>query len=503
MASKVAKNTIALYVRMVVVILISLYTSRVIINALGEERYGVYVVVGGLTSMLAFLNTTMSGAISRYINYDIGIGQVEAIAKRFSSSMMIQSSIAIIFLLLAETVGVWFLNNKLEINPDMIIAANWVFQLTVLTAILSILQVPFTAMVLSYEKMGIYSTIEIISVVLKLVSALLIMQSAFDRLILYGLLILLSHLIIFAIYIIYSYRSFNSCRFKFHKDKENLVPMLKFSGWDLFGNISYTSMLQGATILINMFFGAIVNAAGGITMTVSSQVAWLGRNVTMAYRPQVINNYAQQKFDQMSKMMYDSGKMATLLLLMGTIPLYINLEYVLHLWLGDVPAHTVEFCKIMLIAGVINTVNAVITNGIHATGKIAALSIGAGSLYLLTLPATYLLYKLGFAARYCYIVMLVAHTIVFLYNSYIFSKANSTFSPVVFICQSLGRCVVAAIPAIVVVRLVSDYIGSNLLFLINSSLIFLATYTVVSFHLVLDRKQKHKVFEILRKKKTL
>lgn len=502
MASKVAKNTIALYVRMVLVIVISLYTSRVIINALGEERYGVYIVVGGLTSMLAFLNTTMSGAISRYINYDIGIGEVKAIAKRFSSSMMIQSSIAIIFLLLAETIGVWFLNNKLEIASELMVAANWIFQLTVLTAIISLLQVPFTAMVLSYEKMEIYATIEIISVLLKLGAALLIMFADFERLILYGILIFISHFIIFIIYFYYSYSAFDSCRFKFHKDKENIVPMLKFSGWDLFGNISYTSMLQGATILINMFFGTIVNAAGGITMTVSSQVAWLGRNVTMAYRPQIISNYAQQRLESMTKLMYDSGKMATLLLLMGTIPLYINLDYVLHLWLGKVPEYTVVFCKIMLMAGVINTVNAVVTNGIHATGKIAALSIGAGTIYLLTLPSTYLLYRLGFEPQLCYVVMLSAHIIVLFYNCLLFHRLNRQFKTSSFLFQSLVRCAIAAIPSVFIIGLIPEHSDSEFQYFIESSLMFVVLYSLASFFIVLDNGQRAKILTILKIKKS-
>ena len=498
MASKIAKNTIALYLRMFVVIVVSLYTSRIIINALGDESYGVYIVVGGLTSMLAFLNTTMSSAISRYINYDIGIGKVEAIAKRFSSSMMIQLSITIIFLILAETIGVWFLNNKLEISRDLIYAANWVFQLTIITAIISVIQVPFTAIVLSYDKMGVYSTIEMISVVLKLSSSLIIMLSSSERLILYGFLIVISHLITITIYIYYSYHTFSSCRLYLHRDKENIIPMLKFSGWDLFGNISYTTMLQGATILINMFFGTIVNAAGGITMTVSSQVAWLGRNVTMAYRPQIITNYAKQNFRAMSQMMYDAGRMATLLLLMGTIPLYINLEYVLNLWLGNVPPHTVEFCKIMLIAGVINTINAVLTIGIHATGKISALSLGAGILYFTTLPVTYILYKQGFAARYCYIVMLLAHTIVLLYNCFLFSSKVGAFKPFIFLSQSLSRCLVAAFLALLVVRGISDYIGSNFLFFINSSLIFLCTYAFASYVIVLNKSQKSKLIRMIK-----
>lgn len=176
-----------------------------------------------------------------------------------------------------------------------------------------------------------------LAVIIKLASALLIKKADTNQLVLYGALILLSHLVIFITYVLYSYKSFKSCRFIYHHDKTNILPMLKFSAWDMFGNVSYTSMLQGATILINMFFGAIVNAAGGITTTVSAQVAWLGRNVTMAYRPQIINAFARKNSETMIKLMNDAGRIATLLMIMGTIPLYINLEYVLHLWLGMVP----------------------------------------------------------------------------------------------------------------------------------------------------------------------
>lgn len=493
MSSRIAKNTLALYMRMIVVVIVSLYSSRLIINALGEDNYGIYIVVGGITAMLSFLNTTMSGAVSRFINYEIGIGNTNLIAKRFSSALIIQICIAIIFIILAETIGFWFVNHKLVIPADRMMAANYVYQISLLTAVISMIQVPYTAFVISYEKMGVYSTIEIVCVLLKLGCAFLILFDNGDRLKLYVTLIFIAHLLTFTAYTVYTFKKFKSCRFKPHKDWQNIVPMLKFSGWDLYGNISYTSMLQGATILINMFFGAAVNAAGGITMTVSSQVAWLGRNVSLAYRPSIISNFANKKYGLMAELMTECAKLSLLFVMLGTVPLIFNIDYVLRIWLGDVPEYTSVFCKIMLIAGCINTVNATLTTGFHATGNIAKLSIGAGSLYLLTMPTTYLLYKLGMPPYACYITMLAAHILVLFLNSYLFKIENSEFSPKSFLINSIGIHCMTAIPAIIATYVVCQMLSSEILRLVLSSLVFIIVYSALAFFSVLSIQQRAKI----------
>lgn len=273
--SKVAKNSLALYLRMFFAMIISLYSSRIIINALGEVNYGVYVVVGGVIGMLSFLNTTMSGAISRFINYDIGKGVLSAVNRRVSSAFMLQLGIAVIFVVASETIGLWFVNTHLNIPPDRMIAANWLYQISILISILSLVQVPYTSLILSYEKMGFYAIVEIIHVVLKLACAFAIYFCGGDQLIMYGGLLLVVQLAVFILYAFGCFKYMPSLKIRFHRDFSHIKPMLVFSGWDLYGNVAYTGMLQGATILINIFFGPIVNAAGGITMTLSSQ-RWHG-----------------------------------------------------------------------------------------------------------------------------------------------------------------------------------------------------------------------------------
>ena len=252
----------------------------------------------------------------------------------------------------SETIGLWFVNTHLNIPPDRMIAANWLYQISILISILSLVQVPYTSLILSYEKMGFYAIVEIIHVVLKLACAFAIYFCGGDQLIMYGGLLLVVQLAVFILYAFGCFKYMPSLKIRFHRDFSHIKPMLVFSGWDLYGNVAYTGMLQGATILINIFFGPIVNAAGGITMTLSSQVAWFGRNVTMAYRPQIINNYAQGNIHTMNKLMSDASKYGLMFLLLVTVPLYIEVDYVLHLWLGDVPMFTSTFCRIMLIADV-------------------------------------------------------------------------------------------------------------------------------------------------------
>lgn len=276
--------------------------------------------------------------------------------------------------------------------------------------------------------------------------------------------------------------------------------MLVFSGWDLYGNVAYTGMLQGATILINIFFGPIVNAAGGITMTLSSQVAWFGRNVTMAYRPQIINNYAQGNIHTMNKLMSDASKYGLMFLLLVTVPLYIEVDYVLHLWLGDVPMFTSTFCRIMLIAGCINVVNAVITTSIHATGRIAKLSFYAGSLYILTVPITYVLYELGLPAMYAYITMLVIHVMVMGVNCIILKSLANSFNIKEFLCNTIGKCLLASfIPALLVI-LIHYNMQVGFIRLLVVVIAFVITYIFSVYYIVLDVDMRSKLINMLLQK---
>lgn len=479
------------------VMIISLYSSRIIINALGEVNYGVYIVVGGIIGMLSFLNTTMSGAISRFINYDIGKGVLNAVNERASSAVMLQIGIAVIFVVISETIGLWFVNTHLNIPLDRMIAANWLYQISILISVLSLVQVPFTSLVLSYEKMGFYAIVEIIHVVLKLACAFVIYFYEGDQLIMYGALLLVVQLVVFLLYALGCLKYMPNLKIRFHKNFSPIKPMLVFSGWDLYGNVAYTGMLQGATILINMFFGPIVNAAGGITMTVSSQVAWFGRNVTMAYRPQIISNYAKGNTHAMNKLMSDASKYSLMFLLLVTIPLYIEVDYVLQLWLGDVPMFTSSFCRIMLIAGCVNVINAVITTSIHATGKIAKLSFYAGSLYIFTVPITYLLYKLGLSAMYCYITMLAIHVMVLGVNCVILKSLVNSFNIKKFLYNAIGKCLLALFIPTLLGMLIHYNMQIGFVRLFVVVIAFVIVYLLSVYYIALDADIRRKIINML------
>lgn len=283
---RIAKNTFYLYIRMLFSMVISLYTSRVVLNTLGVEDFGIYNVVAGVISMFSFLNTSMSGAVSRFFAYEIGTNNWKHLQNTFSSALTIHLIIALLLMLLSETLGLWFLQNKLVIPENRILAANIIYQFSIFTSMIAIIQVPYVAMIMAYERMSVYACIEIINVLLKLVIVISLIYITFDKLIIYGLLLLISTLLISVIYGTYCIRKIDSCRFCLFGDKKLIYSMFTFSGWDLYGNASVLARTQGVNILLNMFFGAVLNAASGIASQIQTAVMSFAGSVLSAVRPQ-------------------------------------------------------------------------------------------------------------------------------------------------------------------------------------------------------------------------
>ncbi len=275
-----------LYARMLLSMAVSLYTSRVVLEVLGVDDYGLYSVTGGVVAMFAFINGSMSGATSRFLTYEMGLGNAERLRDTFNSALLVHIGVAAIILVFAETIGLWFLNCKLSIPEESMTAANWVYQFSIVASLVTITQVPYNACIIAHENMNVYAYIEIANVLMKLGIVYLLVVIGGNKLIIYGILVLVVNIIVASLYRIYCLRKFSESHFRYVFDKSILKPMLSFSGWDLYGNMCVTARTQGIVMLINVFFGVAVNAAASIATTVFSTLSSFASNIIMAFRPQ-------------------------------------------------------------------------------------------------------------------------------------------------------------------------------------------------------------------------
>lgn len=421
-----------LYLRMLFNMAITFYTSRVVLNTLGIEDFGTYGVVGGIISIFGFLNSSMAGATSRFLTFELGKQDYERLQKTFSAALTIHFIIAAIILVLSETIGLWWLENKLVIAPERMIAARWVFHLSVLASIISITQVPYNATIIAHEKMNAYAYIEILNSLLKLSIVFLLVMSNFDKLILYPILTLIVVILITIIYRVYCNRNFSESHYKFEWDKETIYPLLEFSGWNFNDNLVYTARTQGVNLLLNMFFGVAINAAYGIAYQVQGALQNFSNNFLAAVRPQIVKYYAVNDIENMQRLLFNSSKFSFILMYILTLPLLLETHFVLKLWLIHVPEFSVPFSQINLIGGLLGATFTVFIFAIHATGKIKKFSIISTIIYIMIIPISYFFLKAGYTAKVPYIINLFLLIIGYLSNVIIFHSLVPKFSIYLF-----------------------------------------------------------------------
>lgn len=393
--SRIAKNTLLLYFRMLLTMGVSLYTSRVILNALGVEDYGIYNVVGGVVAMFGILSRSLSSAISRFITFELGKGDFEKLKRIFCTSVNIQVILIAIIAILMETIGIWFLNNKMVIPEERLAAANWVFQFSMVTFAVNLLSVPYNAAIIAHEKMSAFAYISVAEVILKLIVAFIITYNPFDRLVYYGLLIMIVGMINRSIYAIYCKRHFEETKYSFVFDKELMKEMFGFAGWNFIGSSSALLRDQGGNILINLFFGPTVNAARGIAMQVSSAAHSFVSSFMTAVNPQITKSYAVGERDYMMKLVFQSAKFSFFILLFITLPIIVSTSYILKIWLVDVPENSVVFVRLVLLFVLSETLANPLVMLMQATGKIRNYQLIVGGFQMLNFPITYICYKLG------------------------------------------------------------------------------------------------------------
>lgn len=403
---RIAKNTLFLYFRSLFSLFVSLYSSRLILQALGVDNYGIYNAVGGFVSMFWLVSGSLSTAIGRFLNYEMGRGDKEKLSRVFSMSILIMVFLAGVVLVLAESFGLWFLHNKMTIPSGRENAAFWVFQLSVLTVMSSFTVSPYNSAIISNERMGVYAYIGVVEVSLKLVVALFLAFGAFDgdKLILYALLIFLITISLQLFASGFAIRHFEECHLKWVFDKGLLKELFGFAGWSFFGSLSGTLSGQGINMILNVVFGPAVNAARGLAGTVNQVVLMFINNFTIALNPQVTKSYAQGDRGYMRDLIFRGTRFSFFILFIIAFPLILETPFVVSLWLGTVPEHTVNFIRLSLITNINIILATIFAMGIRATGNIRLYQTCMFSLSVLEFAIAYVLMHSGFIPEWIYIL---------------------------------------------------------------------------------------------------
>ncbi len=409
---RVARNAAVMTFRTLITTLVGIYTSRVVLNTLGVSDYGLYGVAGGVIGMVGFLNAAMSGATSRFLTYEMGRGNTDKLGKVFSTALICHLMLALIAVVLAETVGLWFLENRLNFPEGRMDAARWVYQCSVFMLVIGFTQTPYGASIIAHEHMHKFAYMELLNAVLKLLIVYLLVVCPFDRVKTYAILGLMVSLLICGIYRIYCVRHFEECRFHWIWDKSMFRPMLTFSGLDLYGNMCVTVAQQCNTFLINIFFGVLYNAAAAIALTVNGMVMAFTTTVAQAFQPQITKQYAAGNIRQMETIMCNSILFTLSAISVLAVPCTIEGHYVLNLWLGQVPEHAVNFLRLGIIGMAINTHVNVLNCAIHSTGDIRRVSFLNGTLWLVFPSLTWTAFKLGMPVEMAYVANALTYIIL-------------------------------------------------------------------------------------------
>jgi len=407
----IAKNTAFLYIRMLFSMGVTLYTSRIVLNALGVIDYGIYSVVGGIVTLFSFFNSAMTSATQRFLTFDIGNNDSIQLKKTFNATINIHIVIGVLFFLLAETVGLWFVNNKLNLPIERMSAINWVYQFSIFTFLVSTIQVPYDAFIIAKEKMKVYAYMSIVEVFLKLIIVYLIFVFNIDKLIFYSFLLFLVSFISSTVHKLYCKNYFEETIYRFHYEKGLYIKLISFSGWNLFGNIAGVVRGQGSNILLNIFFGTALNAAYGISLQVQSAVQIFVANFQLAVSPQIIKQYALGNDKQLFNLIFQSAKFSYFLMFIIACPIIFNIDFILHLWLNTYPKYTSEFVVLCLINILIDCVSGPLVTGAQATGNIKWYQIILGTFIFLSLPISYLLLRTYKDPSMIFIVIIIINTI--------------------------------------------------------------------------------------------
>ena len=500
---RIAKNTLLLYFRMLFMMAVSLFTSRVVLNTLGVEDYGINNVVGGVVAMFSVLSGSMSSSISRFITFELGKGDKKRLKTVFSTGINIQLGMSLIILLVAEAAGVWFLNYKMNIPEERMYAANWVFQCSILTFILGLLSVPYNAAIIAHEKMSAFAYISIIEVTLKLIIVYLLTISPYDRLITYSILFMLVGVLIRLIYGYYCKRHFEECTYHLVYDKAILKSMTSFAGWNFLGNGAYMLNTQGVNILMNMYFGVAVNAARGVATQVDAALKQFVNNFTTAVNPQITKSYAQGDLSNMHKLVCRSAKFSAFLMMFFAVPIILETDTILSLWLKKPPAYASVFLKWIIISSFMDTVlaNSLVTS-MFATGDIKKYQIIVTTVGCLVFPLSWLAFQLGFEPQVGYMLYFVIYSILLFVRLYLL-RDMVKLPIMMYVREVLFKVTTVMAISFVIPSILLFVIDEDLLRLVAVVLLSMTVTTVTTYLIGLNDGEKKYIIGLLEKNPVL
>lgn len=495
---RIAKNTAFLYVRMLFVLVVSLYTSRVILNTLGVEDFGIYNVVSGFVSMFGFLNNTLSSSMQRFYNYELGINGKEGVSKVYSSGLVIHAVLAAVLFVLLESVGLWYINNVMVIPEARLFAANCVFQAVVFSMILLVIQTPYSGAIMAYERLDYYAIISILDVILKLAIVIALPFLPYDKLITYAILFSCISILDFLCYFVYSYRQDFGIRFS--KPQRALTKeVLSFSGWNLIG--TFASMLkdQGLNMLLNVFFGPLINAARGVAFQVKNAIGNFTGSITTSFRPQIVGSYAKKEYDRVLSLFYLESKICICLILLLDVPVICQIDTILSVWLGQVvPQYSNIFTILVLVNMLICTINPIINQVAFATGRIKNYQIANSALNIMLLPVAWVFLKLGYEAISVFIV-----TIVFsIFNQVVcLTQLNKVFkiNLMAYTSKVIIPCVITAILSIIVSYLVKVYTDQGFSQFILICLTDATVTTSIIYFIAFSKVERVQIIRLIKK----
>lgn len=494
---RIAKNTLLLYFRMLFMMVVSLYTSRVILNALGVEDFGIYNVVGGVVAMFTVISGSLSAAISRFITYELGKGDQSKLNKIFSASVTIQLLLSLIIVVLIESVGVWFLNAKMTIPADRVTAANWVLQFSIITFVINLISVPYNAAIIAHERMSAFAYISILEAIGKLAIAFFIMWSPIDKLIYYAILMCTVAVIVRLTYGHYCKKHFTECTYHFHWDKDILKQMFGFAGWNFIGASSVVFRDQGGNIILNIFFGPTVNAARGIANQVNTAITGFVQNFMTALNPQITKSYASGDGEYMMTLIFQGARLSFYMLLLLSLPVLINTHYILVIWLKIVPEHAVLFVRLILIFAMCESISNPLITAMLATGKIRNYQIVVGGLQLLNLPLSYLCLKTGFVPESILVVAIII-SLACLFARLYMLRGMIGLSSILYMKNVFLNVLVVALLSAIIPYMLFCYMKETFFSFIIITLIAVLCTLVVEFYIGCNQKERFFVLNKVR-----
>lgn len=459
-AKRAVKNTGFMYIRMLFMMFVGFYTSRVILKSLGVDDFGIYNVVGGITAFLGFINNSMSVATMRFITYEQGRhSNIEKLHSVFCTARYVHIFIAFIILLLAETIGLWYVLKVLVVPEDSFFSTLVVYQFTIVSFIVSILSVPFSALIAAHEKMSAFAYISIFEALMNLFIAFIIQKTPYDRLILYGFLLMIMHVVVRYIYYIYCNKHFEEVKGRWVFDRLQFKEMVSFAFWISNGTLAEVAYTQGLNLLLNYFFGPIVNAARGVAVQVQSKIYNFCESFQTAVKPQITKSYSEGDFAYLHKLIINTSNYSFYLLFILSLPVYIHTPFILGIWLFEVPEYSIPFLRLTLIIGLLQSLKMPMNTSIHATGKIKKFQLFEATALLLILPTSYSFLKNGYSPISVFIIQIFFFIVAQIFRGIIVCPAIK-MKKIFYFRECLLRISFVILPPIIVMYFIEQTISS-------------------------------------------